>query len=147
MRILERNKKDIWYATRASSTYVTDSNGLKTGEKEQTYSDPVKARMSMAISSGANNLGSQGIAELEPYGVVTGYTARAVTEDMTCPMDEQSKVWYGIMPSHTETRTMTVNGQVVTEEVEVQNPHNYTVVRKAKSINHLIFFLKEVDVS
>ena len=67
MRVLARNKKDIWYATRASASYVTDNNGLKTGEKEQTYNTPVKARMSMAISSGANNLGSQGIAELEPY--------------------------------------------------------------------------------
>ena len=101
----------------------------------------------MAISSGANNLGSQGIASLEPYGIVTGYTARAVTEDLNCTMDEQSKVWYGILPTHTEQRTRTVNGEQVTEDVEVPNPHNYTVVRKAKSLNHLIFYLKEVDVS
>ena len=147
MRILSRNKKDIWYANRLSDSYVTDNNGLKTGEKRQTYGTPVKARMSMAISSGANNLGSQGIAELEPYGIVTGYTARAVTEDMTCTMDEQSRVWYGILPTHTETRTQTVNGQTTTVDVEVPNPHNYTVVRKAKSLNHLIFYLKEVDVS
>lgn len=147
MRVLARNKQDIWYATRASSSYVTDTNGLKTGEKEQTYNTPVKARMSMAISSGANNLGSQGMAELEPYGIATGYTARAITEDMTCAMDEQSRVWYGIEPTHTETHTTTVNGQTVTEEVEVPNPHNYKVVRKAKSLNHLLFYLKEVDVS
>jgi len=147
MRILSRNKKDIWYANRLSDSYVTDNNGLKTGEKRQTYATPVKARMSMAISSGANNLGSHGIASLEPYGIVTGYTARAVTEDLNCTMDEQSKVWYGILPTHTEQRTRTVNGEQVTEDVEVPNPHNYTVVRKAKSLNHLIFYLKEVDVS
>ena len=147
MRILSRNKKDIWYANRLSDAYVTDNNGLKTGEKRQTYSTPVKARMSMAISSGANNLGSQGIASLEPYGIVTGYTARAVTEDLNCSMDEQSKVWYGILPTHTETRTRTVNDQTITEDVEVPNPHNYTVVRKARSLNHLIYYLKEVDVS
>lgn len=101
----------------------------------------------MAISSGANNLGSQGIATLEPYGIVTGYTARAVTEDLNCPMEEQSRIWYGILPTHTETVTNTLNGQTTTEEVEVPNPHNYTVVRKAKSLNHLIYYLKEVDVS
>ena len=55
MRILERNKKDLWYANKVSSAYVTDNNGLKTGEKTQTYANPVKVRMSMAISSGANN--------------------------------------------------------------------------------------------
>lgn len=147
MRVLSRNKKDLWYANRVSASYVTDNNGLKTGEKTQTYGDPVKTRMSMAISSGANNLGSQGIATLEPYGIVTGYTARAVTEDLNCPMNEESRIWYGILPTHTETRTITVNGQTTTQEVEVQNPYNYTVVRMAKSLNHLIYYLKEVDVS
>lgn len=147
MRILERNKKELWYANRLSDSYVTDNNGLKTGEKEQTYGTPTKVRMSMAISSGANNLGSQGIASLEPYGIVTGYTARAVTEDMNCPMEEQSRIWFGILPTHTETRTRTVNGETVTENVEVPNPYNYTVVRKAVSLNHLIYYLKEVDVS
>lgn len=147
MRVLARNKKDLWYANRVSASYVTDNNGLKTGEKTQTYSDPVKVRMSMAISSGANNLGSQGIAELEPYGIVTGYTARAVTEDLNCPMNEESRIWYGILPTHKETRTTVVNGQTVEEEIDVPNPYNYTVVRKARSLNHLIFYLKEVDVS
>ena len=147
MRILSRNKKDLWYANRVSASYVTDNNGLKTGEKTQTYGNPIKARMSMAISSGANNLGSQGIASLEPYGIVTGYTARAVTEDLNCSMNEESMIWYGILPTHTETRTITVNGQTTTQEVEVQNPYNYTVVRMAKSLNHLIYYLKEVDVS
>lgn len=147
MRVLSRNKKDIWYANPLTESYVTDKNGLKTGEKTQTYTSPAKLRMSMAISSGANNLGSQGIASLEPYGIVTGYTARAVTEDLNCPMEEQSRVWYGILPTHTETITNTVNGQTTTTEVEVPNPYNYTVVRKAKSLNHLIYYLKEVDVS
>ena len=147
MRLLERNKKDLWYANRSGVSYVTDNNGMKTGEKEARYSTPVKVRMSMAISSGANNLGSQGIATLEPYGIVTGYTARAVTEDMNCPMEEQSRVWYQILPTHTETRNTTVNGQTTTQEVEIPNPYNYVVVRKARSLNHLIYYLKEVDVS
>ena len=134
-RLCERNKKDLWYALRVSSAHIVDANGLTTAEKEQTYGTPVKVRMSMAISSGANNLGSQGIAELEPYGIVTGYTARAVTEDLNCPMDEESRIWYGIEP------TKVVNG------VTVSVPHNYKVVRKATSLNHLIYYLKEVDVS
>lgn len=135
MRNLDRNKKYLWYALQTGITAVVDANGHKTGEKDMTYGDPVKVRMSMAISSGANNLGSQGIAELEPYGIVTGYTARAVTEDMNCPIDETSHIWYGIEP------TKTVEG------VTVDVPHNYMVVRKAKSLNHVIYYLKEVDVT
>ena len=146
MRVLERNKQDLWYSNPTGWQYAEDSNGLKTGEKTITYADPVKVRMSMAISSGANNLGSQGMAIVEPYGISTGYTHRAVTEDITCPMNEESKVWYGISPTRTVTRTRTVNGQTIQEEVEEPVPHNFSVVRKAKSINHLIFYLKEVDV-
>lgn len=134
MRVLARNKQDIWYANRTGETDVVDSNGLKTGEKTQTYGDPVKCRMSMAISSGANNLGSQGMVTLDPYGITTAYTHKAITEDMTCGMDEESRVWYGIEPTREES------GQTVTV------PHNFKVVRKAKSLNHLIFYLKEVDV-
>ena len=132
MRLLERNKQDIWFANPVGMEYATDENGFKTGEKVITYGTATKARMSMAISSGVNNLGSQGIATVEPYGIVTGYTHRAVTEDLNCLMGEESRVWFGIEPIDSETG----------DEV----PHNFKVVRKAKSLNHLIYYLKEVDV-
>lgn len=138
MRVLSRNKQDIFWSNPTGYTYATDANGFKTGEKVITYGTVEQARMSMAISSGANNLGSQGIAEIEPYGIVTGYTHRAVTEDLNCTMGEESRVWFGITP----TQVVTVNGVENVENV----PHNFEVVRKAKSLNHLIYYLKEVDV-
>ena len=159
MRVLERNKQDLWYANRTSESYVTDTNGLKTGEKEQTYDTPVKIRVSMSMSSGANNLGSQGMVALDPYGLTTAYTHNAVTEDMNCPINEEAILWYEREPTRIETRSVTdtitevVDGEEVertvtrTEEVEVPVPHNFVVVRKAKSLNHLIYYLREVDVS
>lgn len=138
MRVLSRNKQTLYYANPTGFEYATDSNGFKTGEKVITYGEPAEAEMSMAISSGANNLGSQGMVSIEPYGMVTGYTHRAVTEDMNCPMQEESRVWYGITP----TVTVVVDG-IETEEAV---PHNFEVVRKARSLNHLIYYLKEVDV-
>ena len=138
MRVLERNKQDLWFANPTGWAYATDGNGYKTGEKTITYGTATKARMSMAISSGANNLGSQGMATVEPYGITTGYTHRAVTEDMTCSMGEESLVWYGIEP----TRTVIVDGKEKTEAV----PSNFRVVHKATSLNHLTYYLKEVDV-
>ena len=147
MRVLARNKVDLWYANRSSATLVTDTNGLKTGEKTQTYGNPVKKRMSMAISSGANNLGSQGMATLDPQGITTAYTHKAITEDLSCDMNEESYVWYGIEPTRVEQVTNIVNGQAFVTEQTVSVPHNFKVVRKAKSLNHLIFYLKECDVS
>ena len=134
MHVLARNKQDLWYANPVTVGMAVDENGFRTGEPEITYGEPVKVRMSMAISSGANNLGSQGMAELERYGITTGYTHRAVTDDLTCPMCEESLVWFGILPEEE------VDGEVV------KHPHNFKIVRRAKSLNHLIFFLKEVDV-
>lgn len=128
----------MWYANPTGFTYITDANGFKTGDKNIAYDSPTEVRMSMAISSGANNLGSQGIASVEPFGITTGYTHRAVTEDLDCPMGEESRVWFGIEP----TRTVIIDGKEVTETL----PHNFEVVRKAKSLNHLIYYLKEVDV-
>ena len=146
MRVLERNKQEIWWSNPTSVSYATDTNGFKTGEKTIIYGTAVKARMSMAISSGANNLGSQGIATVEPYGIVTGYTHRAVTEDLNCTMGEESRVWFGIEPTREETTTQTVNGVQTEVKTTVAVPHNFEVVRKAKSLNHLIYYLKEVDV-
>ena len=127
MRILSRNKKDLWYANVSASSYVTDNNGLKTGEKEVTYTTPVKVRMSMAISSGANNLGSQGMVVLDPFRITTAYTHRMVTEDMDCPINEESLIWIDKTPT--------------------EGAHNFKIVRVAKSLNHIIYYAKEVDVS
>ena len=146
MHVLERNKQDLWYANPVSSVYSTDTNGLKTGEKTITYSEPVKLRMSMAVSSGANNLGSQGIANVEPYGIVTGYTHRATTDDLNCPIKEESQIWFGILPTKEVEVQQTVNGQTVTVKQTVAVTHNFEVVRKSKSLTHLTYYLKEVDV-
>jgi len=147
VRLLERNKTELWWANPTGSTYVTDSNGLKTGEKTIAYGTPVSAKFSVAISSGANNLGSQGMAELERYGISTGYTHRATTEDLNCTLSEDSIVWYGVPHEQIVESQELVNGEMQTVSTTVLLPHNFSVVRKSKSLNHLIYYLKEVDVS
>ena len=147
MRLLARNKQTLWFANPANSTWVVDKNGLKTGEKETTYGTHQSAKMSIAISSGANNLGSQGMAELERYGLVTGYTHRATTEDMNCPINEESIIWFGVPHERTVESQVEVNGVMQTVQTTEPLPYNFTVVRKARSLNHLIYYLKEVDVS
>lgn len=147
MRLLARNKQTLWFANPSGSEWVTDSNGLKTGEKNIVYGNPESAKMSIAISSGANNLGSQGMAELERFGIVTGYTHRATTEDMNCSMGEESIIWFGVPHERTVQTTETVDGVEQTVDTVEILPHNFKVVRKATSLNHLIYYLKEVDVS
>ena len=149
MRLLARNKQTLWFANPVSTTGHTDENGLRSGEKETTYGTPQSAKMSIAISSGANNLGSQGMAELERYGIETGYTHRATTEDMNCELREDSIVWYGVPHEQNVQTTQTVNGVETTIETKevLYDRFNFRVVRKATSLNHIIYYLKEVSVS
>lgn len=109
------------------SEEARDEDGLLTGETRILYSEPVKTRMSMSISSGANNLGSQGMVVLDPFGITTAYTHRLVTEDMNCPINEESRIWINKTPNDGE--------------------HNFKIVRVARSLNHIIYYAKEVDVS
>lgn len=127
MQTLERNKIGFWYALKTGSEEVRDEDGLLESEAEITYGEPVYAEMSMSISSGANNLGSQGMVELEPFGITTAYTHRMVTEDMDCPIDEETILWIDKEPT--------------------DGAHNFKIVRVARSLNHIIYYVKEVDVS
>lgn len=129
MHVLGRNLQDVWYANPVGKTMVTDSNGLKTGTYTMNYGVPVKLRMSVATSSGANNLGSQGMAELHAYGITTGYTHRFVTNDMQCPITEESIIWYKSTPGETYDAV----------------PHNFVVTRRSPSLNHVTYYVQEVD--
>ena len=134
MRLLNRNKQTLWYANPTGSEYVTDTNGLKTGEKRITYGEPVKLKISVAAYPTANSLGSNSRAYLDTQGIETEYHYRAVTYDLNCGMQEDSIVWYGRNPTET------------VDEKETAVPHNCKVVRKAPSLNCVAYYLKEVDV-
>lgn len=128
MHTLNRNGVELWYALRTGEEEVRDEEtGLLTGEHRMVYSEPVKTRMSMSVSSGANNLGSQGMVTLDPYGITTAYTHRLTTHDMRCPINEESLIWIRKTPA--------------------DGAHNFKVVRIARSLTNLVFYVKEVDVS
>lgn len=115
MRTLERNKQTLYYATYVSET-ETVRNGLKTGHYESTYSSPIKARMNISPARGS--------AVSEAFGINTDYDKTAVTSDMNCSMDENSIVWIGKDPE--------------------ADPHNYVVIRVARSFNSITYALREV---
>lgn len=127
MHTLSRNHQPLWYALKVDSEDIRDEDGFLTGEHRMIYSEPVETHVSASISSGANNLGSQGMVVLDPYGITTAYTHRLTTHDMSCPINEESLIWFRKTPE--------------------EGPHNFKVVRVARSLNHIIYYIKEVDVS
>ena len=116
MHTLARNKRSFFYATYQGKTKKYDTDGNYTGVSEITYSDPIEADMNISPSLGR--------ADLESFGITAQYTHTIVTDDMACPMDEHSIIWYGI---------------------PVTAPHNFVVVRKAEALNHLIYALQQVS--
>ena len=125
MRELEINKQLIYYALFKGYTDAVDSNGYKTGEKTKSYEDPVPLRIN--VSPARNN------ASREAFGIDTPYDRTMSTGDLTCPIAEDTILWIGISPE--------------SDIVGVQNPHNYYVQRVSKSLNDIVYAIKEVTLS
>lgn len=118
MRTLKRNKTKVYYALYSASTPLYDEDGMETGEYTEGYGAQISAWMSVSANKGE--------ASIEPFGTDLDYTKTVITDDMTCPIDESSHLWINKNPS---------------------GPYNYSVVRVAKSLNHITYAVKEVNVS
>lgn len=130
---MEINKTTIWYSNviRGQTVDRLDEHGLMTGEKVPKYTKPKSIRVALSESIGLNNLTAQGVAELRAYGVMTNYTHRMITEDMDCPIDEESIVWHNIDPGDDPYST----------------PYNFRIVRVSKTLNYKMYYLRQVDVT
>lgn len=123
MKALSRNKQTIWYALLSSVTDET-SGQYKTGEKVKTYTEPTAIKVNVSAA--------RGTADVEQFGVTDNYDRTIVTDDMTCPIDEQSILWIGISPTDAQGNDV---------------PHNYKVVRVALSLNSVMYAIRKVSVS
>ena len=121
MRILSRNKQTIYYALYSGETEEI-RDGLYTGEKVSIYALPVEIRASVSAA--------RGTADIDLFGVNVSYTHTVIVDDMSCPINEHSRLWIGCAP-------VGEGGAAV--------PHNYEVVQVAKSLNHIAYAVRKVD--
>ena len=121
MQALAQNKQPIWYALYTGKTDLI-VGGLKTGEKDASYTDPVKIWVNVSAS--------RGTADIEQFGINENYERTICTDDVECPIAEDSLLWVGIEPTDGQT----------------QNPHNYKVVRVARSLNSVLIAIRKVSV-
>jgi len=119
MLCLNRNKQAVWYALYKGVTDVTDTAGYKTGEKTKTFETPVRIMVNVSASRGS--------AITEGFGVNEDYDRTIVTNDMSCPISETTRLW--------------VDADPTTE------PYDYKVVRVAKSLNSITIAISKVKVS
>lgn len=127
MRSLARNKQKIYYALYLGKTDPRDEWGNITGEPQLTYSTPAEYHINVSAA--------RGTADVEQFGINLNYTKTMVTNDLTCPITETSRLWIG------KEATVTV------DEVTTVTPHNYVVVSVAKSLNSITYAIREVAVT
>lgn len=115
MRNLCRNESTIYYALYDGETEAVDADGLYTGVIVPTYESPVAIRASVSAA--------RGTADLDLFGVNVSYTKTVIVDDISCPIDEHTRLWIGVATTE---------------------PHNYEVVAVAKSLNHITYAVKQV---
>ncbi len=118
MKALARNKQTLYYATCLGEVDQYDANGFYTGQKVVQYEEPVKARMNISPARGES--------DLEQFGISEAYDKLLVTDDLNCPITATSVLWI---------------------ESPITEPHDYVVVRVAKSLNSVTIAVRQVDVS
>lgn len=125
MKALERNKQKIYYANYTGRSEVTDENGLYTGETKPSYTSPVAVDVNVSASRGQ--------AEIDLFGTDLNYTKTIVT-DKDFGIDENSILWVGKEAYQTTSTTSVIT------------PYNYIVASVAKSLNSVVYAIREVDV-
>ena len=127
MRSLVRNKQKIYYALQTSEAAIRDDYGNITGEYALAYATPVEYRINVSAA--------RGTADLDEFGINLNYTKTMMTNDLSCPITETSRLWVGREPT------------IIQENTEVSVPHNYEVVAVARSLNSITYAIKEVSVT
>lgn len=123
MRCMNRNKVTIFYCLYEKDVSLRDTAGNLTGEKYSGYEKPVALRCNVSPAKGN--------AQVEQFGNLDSYDKVVVTEDVHCPIDENTVLFVDKPVEYTE------NGPV----------YDYTVKRVAKSKNSISYAISKVKVS
>lgn len=116
MRSLQRNWRDLYYATPQRTESLLDEYGNETLEQKSVYSRPKKIRVCVSA-----NVGQEAV---NVFGALSDYSRTVTYFGEKCPLVEGSIVWFG---------------------VGVSKPHNYVVVKLADSKNGFMVALREVS--
>jgi len=124
MKAMERNKQLFHYCLYDDRVPVINAEGEETGEHRVGYHE--------AVSMKANISAATGYAQVEQFGNFITYDKVIVTDDMACPIDENSVLFIDKEPEYDKDGTPLFD---------------YTVRRVAKSLNSIAIAVSKVKVS
>lgn len=138
MRCLKRNMKPFWYCLYSGATETEDEYGNSTGQFDRVYAS--------AVLMNANISAATGFAQTEMFGNLDNYDKVIVTDDLDCPIDEQTVLFIDKEPEYPE---ITPSASTSTSEPQYDYGHpiyDYIVKRVAKSLNSVSIAVRKVDV-
>ena len=151
MRSPTKNQVLIHYSLRNVSADVDEWGNTK---NIATYSQPMVYKISLSANKGE--------ASAQAFGADLRYDREMVTYDMSCPIDEYSRLWIDEAPTEkptqppvwTEGDTIYINtiGIAIKSEpngVEISEvkPHNYEVAAVSRSLNCIRYAIRRVNLS
>ena len=124
MRLLKRNLTTVYYCTYKDQTVIRDEDGYETGEPLIEYNAPVALKCNVSPAKGT--------AQTETFGNLESYDKVIVTDDMSCPIDENTVLFVDKAPSFQAGEPL---------------GYDYKVYRVAKSLNLISIAISKVKVS
>ena len=123
MRLQQRNLSTIYYCLYQGKEALTDEQGYETGESKLTYGKATAMRVNVSHASG--------FAQTEVFGTLDNYDKVVMTDDMNCPIDENTVLFIDKDPEY---------------DADGKPVYDYTVRRVAKSLNVINIAVRKVTV-
>lgn len=123
MRCLKRNQRTFYYCLYSGTADLTDEYGNITGEQMVTYQPAVEMKANISQATGQSNI--------EQFGNLENYDKVIVTDDMSCPIDENTVLFIDKAPEHSAAGVPL---------------YDYVVRRVAKSLNSVSIAVRKVSV-
>lgn len=124
MKTLKRNQTPFWYLLYDRKEPIKDEYGNESGETKVVYQAAVAAQANISAATGS--------AQVEQFGNYAGYDKVIVTDDLSCPIDENTVLFIDKEPEYDEDGTPL---------------YDYIVKRVARSLNSVSYAVSKVSVS
>lgn len=124
MKLLRRNLKLINYCTFKEKTAIVDSEGFETSEEKIVYNDAVEMLCNVSTA--------KGYAQSEIFGNLDNYDKVIITDNMDCPIDENTVLFVDKQPEYDSDDTPI---------------YDYIVKRVAPSLNNISYAIAKVKTS
>lgn len=124
MKTLKRNQTSFWYLLYDRKEPIKDEYGNESGETKVVYQAAVAAQANISAATGS--------AQVEQFGNYAGYDKVIVTDDLSCPIDENTVLFIDKEPEYDEDGTPL---------------YDYIVKRVARSLNSVSYAVSKVSVS